>query len=143
MLYGEFRHTIDDKGRVSLPAKFRAELGDHVVVTKGLDKCIFVHSHKAFEELVGRVGTLSLTRKDSRDFSRTLLAGSNDAEVDSHGRILLPANLREFAGLEREAVWIGVGGRAEVWDPVAYESFRKKAESEYESIAEKLLDVDI
>lgn len=143
MLYGEYRHTLDDKGRVSLPAKFRAELGDRVVVTKGLEKCVFVYSHQAFEELVGQLASLPLGKKDARDFSRILLAGSNDAEVDSHGRILLPANLRQYAGLEREVVWIGVSSRAEIWDPVAYESFTKKAEGEYEAIAEKLLDLGI
>ncbi len=143
MLYGEYRHTLDGKGRVSVPAKFRAELGDRVVVTKGLEKCIFVYSYKVFEELVGRLGSLPLGKKDARDFSRILLAGSNDAEVDSHGRVLLPGNLRQYAGLEREAVWIGVSSRAEIWDPAAYESFTKRAEGDYEAIAEKLLDVGI
>lgn len=139
MLYGEYHHTLDEKGRVSLPAKFRAELGDHVVVTKGLEKCIFVYSSKRFEELVAKLEALPLGRKAVRDFSRILLASSTDAEVDSHGRILLPANLRQWAGLERAVVWIGVSSRAEIWDPVAYEAFTKRAESEFETIAEELL----
>lgn len=140
MLYGEFRHTLDDKGRVSLPAKFRGELGDHVVVTKGLEHCIFVHTKRAFEDLVAQLNALPLGRKDAREFSRILLASSNDADVDSHGRILLPANLRQYAGLERDTVWIGVSTRAEIWDPAAYEAFTKRAESDYEATAEKLLD---
>jgi MraZ protein len=143
MLYGEYRHSLDDKGRVSLPAKFRTELGERVVVSKGLEKCLFVFATKEFEGLMERLGDLPLGRKEAREFSRFLLAGSADADLDSHGRVLLPSGLREYAGLEKETVLIGVSTRAEIWDPVAYESFSRRAKSEYENIAEKLLDLGI
>ncbi len=143
MLYGEYRHTLDDKGRLSLPAKFRGELGDRVIVSKGLEKCLFVFSAKEFEGLMTRLAAMPLARKEAREFSRFLLAGSADAEVDSHGRVLLPANLREHAGLEREAVVIGVGARAEIWDPAHYDSASDKTRSRYEEIAENLLDLGI
>jgi MraZ protein len=143
MLYGEYRHSLDDKGRVSLPAKFRAELGERVVVSKGLEKCLFVFSTAEFESLLKRLGDMPLGRKEAREFSRFLLAGSADAEVDSHGRILLPAALRDYAGLEKDAVLIGVSTRAEIWRLASYEEFSRRAEGEYEDVAGKLLDLGI
>jgi MraZ protein len=143
VLFGEFRHTIDDKGRLSLPAKFRPDLGERVVVSKGLEQCLFVFPMKEFEALVERLKAMPLGRKEAREFSRFLLAGSVDVEIDSHGRILLPQNQREYAGLEREAVLIGVSSRVEIWDRQAYEEFSQRADSEFESIAEKLIDLGI
>lgn len=143
MLYGEYRHTLDDKGRVSLPAKFRADLGERVVVSKGLDRCLFVFSVSRFESLMEHLGRQQLGRTEARSFARFLLAGSTDIEVDSHGRVLLPLSLREYAGLTKDAVLIGVSTRAEIWDAAAYEAFDERAETNYESMAEKVLDLGI
>ncbi|MEW6031609.1 MAG: division/cell wall cluster transcriptional repressor MraZ [Bacillota bacterium] len=143
MFFGEFRHTIDDKGRLSLPAKFRLELGERVVITKGLERCLFVFPMKEFEALVERLKGLPLGRKEAREFSRFLLAGSTDVEVDGHGRVLIPQNLREYAGLERETVVIGVSSRVEVWDRQAYDDFSDRASDEFEATAEKLIDLGI
>mgnify|MGYP005871091959 CR=1 FL=1 len=140
VLYGEYQHSLDPKGRLSLPAKFRAELGERVVISRGLEKCLFVVSVKEFEALVERLKGLPLGRREARDFTRFLLAGSADAEVDSHGRILIPQSLREYAGLEREVVLIGVATRVEIWDRRAYEAFSERAEDEFEANAEKLMD---
>lgn len=143
VLYGRYLHTIDDKGRVSLPAKFRAKLGDRVVITEGLEKCLFVWAIKEFESRVERLGSLPLTSKEAREFSRAFLGGSADAEVDSHGRILLPQSMREYAGLEREVVMIGVSNRVEIWDKQAYEEFSRRIKDEYADVAEKLIDLGI
>lgn len=143
MLFGEFQHTVDDKGRVSLPAKFRSDLGERVVVSKGFEHCLSVYPVKEFEALVERLKNLPPGRKEAREFTRFLLAGSADVEVDSHGRVFLPANLREYAGLEREVVLIGVSNRVEIWDKQAYETFSKRADTEFEALAEKLIDLGL
>ncbi len=141
VLYGRYLHTLDDKGRVSLPAKFRAELGDRVFITEGLDKCLFLWSAKEFEIRMERLGELPQNQKEARDFSRLFLSGSVEVEVDSHGRILLPEMMRQYAGLEREVMIIGVAKRAEIWDRQAYEEFRARANNEYSDLAGKLVDL--
>ena len=110
MLMGEYNHTIDAKGRLIVPAKFREVLGDEFVVTKGLDNCLFVYPND--EE---KLQTLPLTNKNARQFTRFFLAGAASVEVDKQGRILLPSVLREFAGLEKDVVLVGVASRIEIW----------------------------
>lgn len=130
MFMGEYNHTIDTKGRLIMPSKFRESLGDEFVVTKGLDGCLFVYPEaewRAFEE---KLRTLPLTNKDARKFSRFFLAGAAACEVDKQGRVLVPTVLREFAELEKEVVLVGVLSRIEIWSKSKWE----EANSAYEDM---------
>lgn len=118
---GEYNHTVDAKGRLIVPSKFRENLGDEFVVTKGLDGCLFVYDNNEWTAFEEKLKTLPLTNKEARQFVRFFLAGAASLEVDKQGRILLPANLREFAGLDKEAVLIGVASRIEIWSKERYE----------------------
>lgn len=115
MLMGEYNHTIDSKGRVIIPAKFREILGDEFVVTKGLDNCLFVYPNEEWQKFEEKLQTLPLTNKNARQFTRFFLAGAASVEVDKQGRILLPSVLREFAALEKDVVLVGVASRIEIW----------------------------
>lgn len=115
MLMGEYNHTIDAKGRLIVPAKFREILGDEFVVTKGLDNCLFVYPNDEWQKFEEKLQTLPLTNKNARQFTRFFLAGAASVEVDKQGRILLPSVLREFAGLEKDVVLVGVASRIEIW----------------------------
>ena len=115
MFMGEYNHTVDAKGRLIVPSKFREQLGDEFVVTKGLDGCLFVYENTEWKVLEEKLHTLPLTNANARKFSRFFLAGATSCEVDKQGRILLPQILRDFAGIEKEAVLVGVGSRIEIW----------------------------
>lgn len=122
MMYtGEYNHTVDPKGRLTFPAKFRENLGEKFVITKGLDGCLFVFDEEGWTKLTEKLAALPLTDKGARQFTRFFLAGAVDSEVDKQGRILLPANLRSFAGIEKDVVLIGTGTRAEIWSKERYE----------------------
>ncbi|MBP9996159.1 MAG: division/cell wall cluster transcriptional repressor MraZ [Lachnospiraceae bacterium] len=121
MFMGEYNHTIDPKGRVIVPAKFREALGDRFVVTKGLDGCLFVYDMTEWAAFEEKLKTLPITNKDARAFVRFFLAGATDVEVDKQGRILLPSVLREFAGLTKDVVLIGVASRVEIWSKENWE----------------------
>ena len=115
MFMGEYNHTVDAKGRLIVPSKFREQLGDEFVVTKGLDGCLFVYENTEWEALEEKLHALPLTNANARKFSRFFLAGATTCEVDKQGRILLPAVLRDFAKIEKDAVLVGVGSRIEIW----------------------------
>ena len=115
MLMGEYNHTIDAKGRLIVPETFREILGDEFVVTKGLDNCLFVYPNDEWQKFEEKLQTLPLTNKNARQFTRFFLAGAASVEVDKQGRILLPSVLREFAGLEKDVVLVGVASRIEIW----------------------------
>lgn len=115
MFMGEYSHTIDAKGRLIIPSRFREKLGDEFVVTKGLDGCLFVFANPEWHAFEEKLKELPLTNKDARKFTRFFLAGATSAEVDKQGRILLPAVLREFAALEKDVLLVGVGSRIEIW----------------------------
>ena len=122
MFMGEYNHTIDAKGRLIIPSKFREVLGDEFVVTKGLDGCLFVFDNKEwaiFEEKLQKLP--SLTNPDVRKFVRFFMAGATSVEVDKQGRILIPAGLKDFAALEKDTVLIGVGNRVEIWSKERYD----------------------
>ncbi len=141
MLIGEFRHTIDDKNRLSLPAKFRKEMGKTVVITPGLDSCLFIFTMKEWEKISGRLsaGDSSMLQADNRGFNRYLLGGAVEVEVDAAGRMLLPEYIRERAKLKNNKVaFIGVGDRAELWDEAAWDAYRKEVEGRAGTLAEKL-----
>lgn len=115
MFMGEYNHTVDAKGRLIVPSKFREQLGDEFVVTKGLDGCLFVYENTEWKILEEKLKNLPLTNANARKITRFFLAGASQCEIDKQGRILLPAVLREFAKIEKEAVMVGVGNRIEIW----------------------------
>lgn len=122
MFMSEYNHTVDAKGRLIIPSKFREMLGDEFVISKGMDGCLFVYANddwKAFEE---KLTSLPLINKEARQFARFFLAGAAQVEVDKQGRILLPASLRSFANLDKDVVLVGVGSRIEIWDKEKYEA---------------------
>lgn len=122
MFMGEYNHTIDAKGRVIVPSKFRDLLGEEFVVTKGLDGCLFVFDNKEWAAFEEKLRSLPITNKDARAIVRFFLAGAASVEVDRQGRILLSASLRDFAGLTKDAVLVGVGSRIEIWSKDSWES---------------------
>jgi MraZ protein len=138
MLIGEYHHTLDPKKRLSLPAKFRKELGERVVVTRGLDSCLFMFSELAWRGIAEKLATLPLSQADTRGFSRFLLSGASEAEVDAAGRILIPEYLKEFAGLKSQVVLAGVSDRIEVWDEKAWNEYRRRIEKNADQLAENL-----
>lgn len=121
MFMGEYNHTIDAKGRLIVPSKFREALGDTFVVTKGLDGCLFVYDNKEWNAFEEKLKSLPLTNKEARQFARFFLAGAAEVEVDKQGRILVPNILREFAQISRDVVLIGVASRIEIWSKERFE----------------------
>ncbi len=138
---GEYNHTIDAKGRLIIPSKFRDSLGDEFVVTKGLDGCLFVYDNKEWSAFEEKLKSLPLTNKDARQFVRFFLAGATLAEVDKQGRILVPANLREFAGLAKEVVLVGVASRVEIWSKARWED--TASYDDVEEIAEHMAELGL
>lgn len=121
LFMGEYNHSMDAKGRLIIPARFREAGGDRFIVTKGLDSCLFIFTEEKWSAVVASISHMSLTNKDARSFSRFLIGGAGECEVDKQGRILIPANLRAYAHLEKDVVLVGVGSRVEVWDRGAWE----------------------
>ncbi len=138
MLIGEYRHMIDPKKRLSLPAKFRQEMGKKVVITRGLETCLFVYPIKAWKEKMDKILELPMGQADSRGFSRFMLAGAVETEVDALGRILVPDFLRDFGRLKGTVAVIGVGERAELWDEGAWDAYKGTIEKQADTLAEKL-----
>jgi MraZ protein len=143
MLIGEYTHTVDDKNRVSLPAKFRQEMGKKVVVTPGLDNCLFVFAVKEWNKISEKLSESSMLQADNRSFNRFMFGGAVEAEVDSIGRILVPDFLRERAGLKEKVVIIGVQSRAEIWNEKAWGEYKKVVEKQADTLAEKLGQVGV
>ncbi len=115
MFKGEYNHSVDAKGRIIMPAKFREMLGDEFVVTKGLDHCLFVYPNEEWQNIENKFREVPLTTKDARKFARFFFAGAADCEIDKQGRALIPGVLREYAGLQKEVVLVGVLNRIEIW----------------------------
>ncbi|TSC55132.1 MAG: hypothetical protein LiPW30_598 [Parcubacteria group bacterium LiPW_30] len=141
MLIGEYVHTLDDKKRVSLPAKFRREVGKKVVITNGLDKCLFVYTMPQWEKLAEKLSELPLGRGDMRGFSRFMLSGAYEAEVDSLGRVLIPDSLKDFAELKSKIVIAGVYGRIEIWNEKLWGEYKANIGKQADLLAEKLGEV--
>ena len=140
MLIGQFTHTIDDKNRLSLPAKFRQEMGKKVVITPGLDSCLFIFTVKQWEKISERLSLSesSMLQADNRGFNRYLLGGAVEVEVDAVGRMLLPEHLRERGHLKSRVVFIGVRDRAELWDEGTWNSYQENIDRKADALAEKL-----
>lgn len=141
MYMGEYNHTIDAKGRLIIPSKFREALGDEFVVTKGLDGCLFVFDLTEWSAFEEKLKSLPITNKDARQFVRFFLAGAASVEVDKQGRILVPNVLREFAGLSKDTTLIGVGSRIEIWDKARYEG--TSTYEDMEEIAEHMAELGL
>jgi MraZ protein len=129
MFLGEYNHTIDEKGRLTLPAKYRAELAPGVVVTRGIDKCLFVFPMAEWQKLSEKVSALPLTDTAAREFRRLLFSGATDADLDKQGRVLLPQYLREYAGLNGNVVVAGLNTHMEIWSPEAWSIIRANIDS--------------
>lgn len=138
MFYGEYQHSVDAKGRVIIPSKFREGLGEKFIVTKGLDNCLFAYSSEEWSNLETKLKSLPFTDKDVRAFVRFFFAGASECEMDKQGRILLPQNLREYAGLEKDVYVIGVSTRVEIWDKTKWEDYSGDENMSAENIAEKM-----
>lgn len=136
-LMGEYNHTIDTKGRLSIPSKFRGILGNEFVISKGIESCLFVYTNEAWEEFEHKITSLPLLDKEARQLSRFFLAGAAQMELDAHGRILVPTNLREYAGLEKDVTLIGMGSRVEIWDTAKW--LENNAELDMEQVTGALL----
>ncbi|MCH5248984.1 MAG: division/cell wall cluster transcriptional repressor MraZ [Lachnospiraceae bacterium] len=141
MFMGEYNHTIDAKGRLIVPSKFRDLLGDTFVVTKGLDGCLFVFDNNEWNVFEEKLKSLPLTNKDARKFVRFFLAGAAEAEVDKQGRILIPNVLREFAGLSKDVVLIGVASRIEIWSKERFEEI--ETYDDMDDIAEHMAELGL
>lgn len=140
---GEFAHTLDDKGRLIIPARFRDELGARFVVTRGLDRCLFVYPSGEWSALAEKLGRLPLAKADARAFARLLFSGATECELDKQGRIVLPPSLRQYANIGRDAVVIGVSNRVEVWAAEEWQKYATASTEAYEAIAEKIVDLGI
>ena len=129
MFYGEFDHTLDAKGRVIIPAKLREALGETFVITKGLDGCLFVYPMEQWKALEEKLQTLPLSEPRARAFSRFFFSGATDSELDKQGRVMIPPNLREHAGLKKDVVIAGTGNRLEIWDKEKRESYFEQSQT--------------
>ena len=126
MFIGEYNHNTDEKGRLAVPAKFRAKLQKGAVVTKGLDNCLFLYPKKEWEELAGKLSNLPISQKGARAFARMMLAGAFEVEIDKQGRVVLPQTLRDFAGIKKTTVVAGLYNRLEIWSKTSWETYRKR-----------------
>ncbi len=143
MFIGEYQHILDPKGRVIMPSKFRDDLGEKFVVTKGLDNCLFVYPQMEWQELERKLRTLPLASRDARAFTRFFFSGATECELDKQGRILIPANLREYAKLEKDLVIIGVSSRVEIWSRSLWDEYNDDANLDHQSIVEKMAELGI
>lgn len=142
MLMGEYHHNIDDKGRLIIPSKFRYELGEKFIITRGLEKCLFVYSMPEWEKIIDRLKTLPFTNKDARNFTRFFLSGAAECEFDKQGRINITSPLGHYAGLTKECVIIGANDRLEIWSEDNWNNFFESNEDSLSDIAENLFKMD-
>ncbi len=140
MFIGEYHHTLDDKGRMAVPVKFRAELARGAVVTRGLDSSLFLLPLEEWGKLATKIASLPLGQANARAFSRLMLAGAMDVSLDKQGRFIIPDYLRQYAGLEKKVVIVGVNTRFELWDEERWNAYRTQTESDAGEIAEQLGD---
>lgn len=141
MLIGEYRHNIDEKGRLIIPSKFREEIGNSFVLTRGLDGCLFVYSMISFNKIVENLKALSFTKKDARTFMRFFLSGATVCEFDKQGRINISSNLKEYANLQKECIIIGVNDRLEIWNSDIFTNMMSENEKYLSDISENLFDI--
>ena len=143
MFIGEYQHSIDIKKRLSLPAKFRKELGRNVIITRGFDSCLVIYTEKKWKGAMEELRKLSTSKAENRKLSRTILGGAIEVSLDKLGRILIPDYLKNYAGLKKDVTICGLSNKLEVWDSEKWESYRKKAELDIDKIAEGLPELGI
>jgi MraZ protein len=143
MFIGEYNHSLDPKNRLIIPAKFREQLGEAFVMTKGLDNCLFVYSINEWRVVEEKLKTLPMTNKDARAFVRFFFAGASECEIDKQGRTLVPSNLKEYAIIDKDVVIIGVSTRIEIWSLEEWNKFNNDADISYEDVAEKMSQLGI
>ncbi len=143
MFIGEYQHTVDSKGRLIMPSKFRDDLGLEFIMTKGLDNCLFVYPKEEWSVLEEKLRKLPLTNRDARAFVRFFFSGATECILDKQGRVLIPNNLREHARLGKDAVIIGVASRIEIWSKEEWDRYNDDDSLSYDSIAEKMAELGI
>lgn len=143
MFIGEYQHSLDSKNRITMPSKFREELGDSFVMTKGMDDCLFIYSINEWKIVENKLKSLPMTSKDARAFIRFFFAGASECEIDKQGRVLIPTNLKEYAKIEKDTVVIGVSTRIEIWSLDEWNRFNNDANISYEDVAEKMSQLGI
>ncbi|BBN98566.1 division/cell wall cluster transcriptional repressor MraZ [Sporolactobacillus terrae] len=143
MFMGEFNHNIDTKGRLIIPAKFRDELGDSFVITRGLDQCLFVYPMNEWHRIEEKLKALPFTKKDARAFTRFFFSGASESALDKQGRVSIGNSLREYAKLVKDCVVIGVSTRLEIWDQETWSRYFAQSEESFNDISESLLDLDL
>ena len=140
MMIGEYHHNIDEKGRLIIPSKFRLELGEKFIVTRGMEKCLFVYSMKDWNNMINELNKLSFTKRDYRTFMRMLLSGATECELDKSGRVNISSPLINYADLQKECVVIGVNDRLEIWSENNFENFFNENIAAFSDIAENLFE---
>lgn len=143
MFMGEYHHSIDNKGRLIVPSKFRDELGEMFIITRGLDQCLFGYPLSEWAQIEEKLKGLPLTKKDARAFTRFFFSGATESELDKQGRINIPVPLLQYAKLEKECVILGVSNRIEIWSKQIWEDYFSQSEESFAEIAENMIGFDI
>lgn len=138
MLIGQYQHTIDSKKRLALPSKFRGELGDKVIITKGIENCLVVYTEKEFMIMSEKLSNLTISQPEARSFTRTMLAGAMEVSLDKLGRVLVPDYLKKYAGLNKNVVICGLSNRLEIWDSENWDVWTREAEKGVSEMVSKL-----
>ena len=143
MLMGEYHHSLDDKKRLIIPSKLREDLGDYVIVTRGLEDCLFVYSQNAWNDIVNKLKTLPFTKKDARSFTRLFLSGATVCEFDKQGRITLKEPHTNYASLIKDCVIVGVNDRSEIWSKTNWDNYFSNNKESMSDVADHLFEVDL
>ena len=143
MFIGEYHHTIDEKGRIIIPSKFREELGTNFVITRGIENCLFVYSLENWAKITDKLSSLPFTKKDARVFNRFFMSGATDVELDKQGRVNVAQPLIEYASLSKDCVVIGTGDRIEIWSQETWDCFFDSAKANVSDIAENLFNESV
>lgn len=143
MFIGEYKYTIDEKGRIAIPKKFRLQLEHGAVITRGLDSCLFVYTLEEWKKIATKLSSMPLSQKNTRAFSRLMLAGAMDVSLDKQGRIMIPEYLRNYGKVKKSLVIAGLYNRLEVWDEAVWEKYKTQTEEKSEDIAEQLSELGV
>ncbi|MFD2116231.1 division/cell wall cluster transcriptional repressor MraZ [Paenibacillus yanchengensis] len=142
MFMGEYQHTIDDKGRLIIPSKFREALGPVFVATRGLDNCLFVYPMEEWKVMEEKLRALPLMKADARAFTRFFFSGAAECELDKQGRVNIPAQLRQYAQLDKDCMVLGISGRVEIWSKQLWDGYYEQSAEAYNDMAEQLVNYD-
>ena len=143
MFIGEYHHTIDEKGRIIIPVKFREELGNNFIITRGIENCLFIYSEENWAKITNKLNSLPFTKKDARTFNRFFMSGATNVELDKQGRVNISKPLIDYASLSKDCVIIGTGDRLEVWSQESWESFFDSTKDSMSDIAENLFNESV